>query len=101
MILIKFFDTIDLCTLINKAVEVDFPIFDLRMTMLQNMAPRIIQCQGFCSRAIITNTSILAIMYTHVYICHSAHSRMYTHVYAHTHKHARHIYVYTHDVYTP
>jgi hypothetical protein len=48
-----------------------------------------------------TNTSILAIMYTHVYICHSAHSRMYTHVYAHTHKHARHIYVYTHDVYTP
>jgi len=30
------------------------------MTMLQHLAPRIIQCQGFCSRPILVNTSILA-----------------------------------------
>ena len=44
----------------EKAIELQFPIIDLLLTMLQHMAPMIIQCDGFCSRAIITNTSILA-----------------------------------------
>jgi len=56
----KFFDTIDLEMLMNKAIELQFPIIDLLLTMLHHMAPRIIQCDGFCSRAIITNTYILA-----------------------------------------
>ena len=56
----KFFDTIDLSILIDKAIEHEFPIIDLVMTMLQHMAPRVIQCDGFCSKTIITNTSILA-----------------------------------------
>jgi len=56
----KFFDSIDTTILINKALEVNFPIIDLLMTMLQHTAPRIIQFGGFCSRSIITHTSILA-----------------------------------------
>jgi len=56
----KFFDTIDLEILMQKALEHNFPIIDLALTMQQHMAPRIIQCDGFCSRTIITNTSILA-----------------------------------------
>jgi len=56
----KFFDIVDLEVLMNKAIELQFPIIDLLVTMLQHMAPRVIQCDGFCSRAIITNTSILA-----------------------------------------
>lgn len=56
----KFFDSIDITILIQKALEVNFPIIDLLMTMLQHTAPRIIQRGGFCSRPIITNTSILA-----------------------------------------
>jgi len=56
----KFFDTIDLAILLEKAVEAQFPIIDLLITMLQHMAPRIIQCDSFCIRTIINNTSILA-----------------------------------------
>jgi len=56
----KFFDTIDLSILMDKAVEHVFPILDLVMTMLPHIAPRVIQWDGFCSRTIITNTSILA-----------------------------------------
>jgi len=44
----------------QRALEHNFPIIDLALTMQQHMAPRIIQCDGFCSRTIITNTSTLA-----------------------------------------
>ena len=56
----QFFDTIDINILIEKAKEADFPILDLCITLMQHMAPRIIQCKGYCSRTIITNQSILA-----------------------------------------
>jgi len=56
----KFFDTIDLAILLEKTVEATFPIIDLLITMLQHMAPRLIQCDSFCGRTIITNTYILA-----------------------------------------
>ena len=49
----KFFDTIDIKILIQQAKEHQFPIVDLCMTMLQHLAPRIIQCQGFCSKPIL------------------------------------------------
>ena len=56
----KFFDTIDLPILIEQAREFKFPLLDLALTIMQHMAPRVIQCAGFCSRTILTNTSILA-----------------------------------------
>lgn len=56
----KIFDTIDLEILMQKTIEHNFPIVDLAYTMQQHTAPRIIQCDGFCSRTIITNASILA-----------------------------------------
>lgn len=56
----KIFDTIDLSILMESAVEASFPIIDLIITMPQHVAPTIIQCDSFCSRTIITNTSILA-----------------------------------------
>lgn len=56
----KFFDSIHLPTLIQNAIDQEFPILDLALTIMQQMAPRIIQCAGFCSRPIITNNSILA-----------------------------------------
>jgi len=56
----KFFDTIDLEILMQKALEHIFPIVDLALIMQQHMAPIIVQCDGFCSRTILTNTSILA-----------------------------------------
>jgi len=56
----KFFDTIDIEILINKAIEADFPMLDLALTIMQHVAPRIIQCDSFCGEAIIVNRSILA-----------------------------------------
>jgi len=56
----KFFDTIDIPILIEKAIELEFPILDLALTITQHMAPRIIQCDSFCSKPILVNRSILA-----------------------------------------
>ena len=55
-----FFDTIDLQILMHKAIGLEFPIIDLALTLQQHPAPRVIQCSGFCSRNILTNTSFLA-----------------------------------------
>lgn len=56
----KFFDSIHLPTLIHNVIAHEFPILDLALTIMQHMAPRVIQCAGFCSRPILTNSSILA-----------------------------------------
>ena len=56
----KFFDTIDLPILIEKALELDFPVLDLALTIMQHMAPRVIQCDSFCSKPMLVNRSILA-----------------------------------------
>lgn len=59
VLMFVFLDTIDLEILMEKAIELKFPIKDLILTVLQHMAPRFIQCDGSCSRAIISNTTIL------------------------------------------
>lgn len=56
----KFFDTIDIPTLIEKALELQFPVLDLALTIMQHLAPRVIQCDAFCSKPILGNRSILA-----------------------------------------
>jgi len=56
----KFFDTLDLPVLIEQALELDFPILDLALTIMQHTAPRNIQCDSFCNKPILLNRSILA-----------------------------------------
>ena len=56
----KFFDTIDIPTIVHKLAEADFPLFDLCFGMQQHVAPRVVQCAGFSSRLIQVNHSILA-----------------------------------------
>jgi len=56
----KFFDTIDIPILIEKALELQFPVLDLALTIMQHLAPRVIQCDAFCSKPILVNRSILA-----------------------------------------
>lgn len=56
----KFFDTIGVPILVNKAREPEFPVLDIMLTLHQHLAPRIIQCEGFCSEPILVARSILA-----------------------------------------
>lgn len=56
----KFFDTIDIPLLCDKANELEFPVLDCLLTLHQHLAPRIIQCEGFCSEPILITRSILA-----------------------------------------
>ena len=55
----KFFDTISTSDLIEAAMELDFPPLPLYLAMLQHLAPRRLQCQGFVSPAILPLQSIL------------------------------------------
>jgi len=56
----KFFDTIDIPILISRAKELEFPVLDIMLTLHQHLAPRIIQCEGFCGEPILIARSILA-----------------------------------------
>ena len=56
----KFFDTISIPILINKALDLGFPLLDMVLTLHQHLAPRIIQCEGFCGMPILITKSILA-----------------------------------------
>ena len=45
----KFFDTIDIPTLVSNAVQSSFSIHELAISLQQHLAPRVIQVSGFCS----------------------------------------------------
>lgn len=49
----KFFDRIDLPILTENALELDFPVLDLALTIMQHIAPRVIQCDSSCSKPIL------------------------------------------------
>ena len=56
----KLFDTMDIETLIQAAVECNFPLQELVLCMSQHLAPRIIQVAGCSSEPISIFKSILA-----------------------------------------
>ena len=55
----KFFDSIEVEKLLEKALECDFPLPELLILMYQHLAPRVIQLQGTCSDPIQIHNSIL------------------------------------------
>ena len=56
----KFFDTIDIPTLLVEAVKNDFPASILAFVLQQHLAPRVIQANGFTSFPIEVTRSIIA-----------------------------------------
>ena len=56
----KFFDTISIPILIGKAMGLGFPLLDMMLTMHQHLAPRVLQCEGFCGQPILITNSIPA-----------------------------------------
>ena len=55
----KFFDTMNVPTLLVESIFVDFPKVDLALFIQQHLAPRIIQCNGFAGDAINVYEGIL------------------------------------------
>ena len=55
----KYFDTLDLETVMTEAVYNDFPLPQLAFALMQHMAPRVIQANGCSSQAIAVDKSIL------------------------------------------
>ena len=55
----KFFDTIDIPTLVSQAVQTGFPARQLALALQQHTAPRIIQVSGHCAQPIQVFKSIL------------------------------------------
>ena len=56
----KFFDTLDIETLISEAIDSMFPLDALVLALEQHLAPRILQVGGCSSKAIRVFQSILA-----------------------------------------
>jgi hypothetical protein len=56
----KFFDSIDIPTLLVEAIKVGFPAGKMSFLLQQHLAPRVIQANGFTSRAISVFCSIIA-----------------------------------------
>jgi len=56
----KYFDTLDLETVMTEAVYNDFPLPQLAFALMQHMAPRVIQANGCSSQAIAVDKTILA-----------------------------------------
>ena len=56
----KFFDTLDIETLMVEAVHTDFPLRKLCFALQQHLAPRILQANGNSSKPLTVNQSILA-----------------------------------------
>jgi hypothetical protein len=69
----KFFDTIDVSTLLKEAALTEFPRDQLSYAMMQHMAPRVLQVDGYSSGAMVIYRSILAgckysVAFTRVYL---------------------------------
>ena len=56
----KFFDTINISTLIIESIYTEYPPVDLAIGLQQHLAPRVIQVAGFSSSPVIVTHSILA-----------------------------------------
>lgn len=57
-VMVKFSDTIDIPVLINTAYELGFPLLDMVLSMHPHLAPRTIQCEGFCGEPVLITKSI-------------------------------------------
>ena len=69
----KFFDLVRTTILIDKAVELEFPLADLVMGLQMHSAPRFLQLKGACSLPVLVNMSVLpgcalAIPFTRAYL---------------------------------
>ena len=58
--LTAFFDNISLSLLVGKALDLQFPQYDLYMALLVHAAPRVLRANGHVSGCIPVNGSILA-----------------------------------------
>ena len=56
----KYFDALDVETVIDEAVATNFPISQLAFSLLQHVAPRVLQVRGCSSKSVQVNASILA-----------------------------------------
>ena len=56
----KFFDTINISSLIIESIYTKYPPVDLTLALQQHMAPRVIQVGGFSSSPVNITHSILA-----------------------------------------
>ncbi len=57
---VKFFDSIDIPTLIKNAQEAKFPLPELALILFQHIAPRVIQHASACSFPVQVFRSVLA-----------------------------------------
>ncbi len=46
----KFFDTLDIKTILQEAIYTDFPLAKLCFALQQHLAPRVLQANGFSSK---------------------------------------------------
>ena len=56
----KFYDSVDIASLLVEAVHTEYPPAELCLALQQHLAPRVIQCSGFSGEPFIINRSILA-----------------------------------------
>ena len=56
----KYFDTLDLCVLMEEAIYCQFPLSQIAFSLQQHMAPRVLQSDGCTSNPVNINKSILA-----------------------------------------
>ncbi len=56
----KYFDSVPVDVLIDRATQVGYPALDLAMGTQMHVAPRVLQHQGHCSKGTTVSKSILA-----------------------------------------
>jgi hypothetical protein len=56
----KYFDSVSVQVLTDRAAKVGYPALDLAMGAQMHMAPRVFQNQGHCSKGTVVSRSILA-----------------------------------------
>ncbi len=66
----KFFDTLDVETLLKEAIHTEFPAAELSLALLQHMAPRIIQVAGYSSAPMCICKNILQGCKNLANLCH-------------------------------
>ena len=88
----KFFDTIDIPTLVSQAIHTQFPMRELAFAIQQHLAPRVIQVSGFCSKPTKVYKSMLpgckhAVAFTRTLLMNSMTSIVSSHEDVDTHVH--------------
>ena len=85
----KFFDTIKIAELIDRAADTQYPPVDMALALQQHLAPRVIQAEGFSGFHMCIHNSILAgckqsvsmtraLLYQSMYTLHATHKKVYT-----------------------